>query len=66
MSYKNYQEYINILKNVADKVEVTGLNGDTASRDQAFNIWIDLLKKITKSDKNKLIFAHGASKRFHP
>ena len=54
MSYKNYQDYINILKNV-DKVEVTGINGNIKSRDQSF-IWIDLLK-ISKSDINKLIFA---------
>lgn len=57
MSYKNYQDYINILKHVADKVEVTGVNGSIASRNQSFDIWIDLLKKISKSDKNKLIFA---------
>ena len=46
MSYKNYQDYINILKHVADKVEVTGIDGNNESRDQAFNIWIDLLKKL--------------------
>ena len=56
MTYKNYQDYITLLKDIADTVEVTGADGNIFSHNDAFELWIKKLRKINESELNKLIF----------
>ena len=56
MTYKNYNDYINILKTLAEKVIVTNFDAEDMSHDTSFDIWLEKLDKIKISNFNKLIF----------
>ena len=56
MTYKNYNDYINILKTLAEKVIVTNFDAEDMSHDTSFDIWLEKLNKIKISNFNKLVF----------
>ncbi len=56
MTYKNYNDYINILKTLAEKVRVTNFDAEDMYHDISFDIWLEKLEKIKNSNFNKCIF----------